>query len=428
MLYALLSGKPPFVGRSVTAVMDRVRFEAPRPLRLVAPQTPQELDEIIGQLLRKNPDERVATPQLLANLLQAMRHALALQEEAAAKSAAVAGINGGTTVVGDANPPLVQETAGVPKRPPQRRAGTVGDVPGGGVQLPTAVSPQDQAEPGLGETVEYTLEEEAAAADAAERKTHFTPVSERDWRSVMRTASEEAAEPRQRLGIILLAITLLAVVSLIVYSVLPLSADQVYDRIRETSRDSSRRDRCSQYIAEFLERFPDDARAAEIQELRADLQCQYLREELAAKVRTLTDLEQAYLDGMAGRTRANGRRPPSAFRTSSTACRPRCSPPRTGGCSIAPVTCSKKRSEPKRATARIPRPLPANRAAGRLVLLVPEFLFSRADFESRRQTRKSTSVDPVLVLLLVIVIDAQTRVRAGARVRWSCGREPAPYY
>ena len=58
VLYALLSGKPPFVGGSVTAVMDRVRFEAPRPLRLVAPQTPPELDDIIAQLLRKNPDER----------------------------------------------------------------------------------------------------------------------------------------------------------------------------------------------------------------------------------------------------------------------------------------------------------------------------------------------------------------------------------
>ena len=52
------------------------------------------------------------------------------------------------------------------------------------------------------------------------------------------------------------------------------------------------------YLAEFLERFPKDARAAEIEQLQAGLQCQSLRQELSVKVRTLTDLEQAYLDGM----------------------------------------------------------------------------------------------------------------------------------
>ncbi len=42
--------------------------------------------------------------------------------------------------------------------------------------------------------------------------------------------------------------------------------------------------------------------------------------------------------------------------------------------------------------------------------------------ESHRQTRKSQSVDPVLVL--VIVIDARTRLRAGARARWVAGASP----
>jgi len=299
VLYALLSGKPPFVGGSVTAVIDRVRSEAPRPLRLVAPQTPQELDDIIAQLLRKDPDERVATPQLLSNLLQAMRHALLLQEEAAARSAAILEAGEGTTVVGDMEELPDRETAGVPKGPPRRPGGTVGDDSCGGLQPPTAVSPPEAAEASLSETVEYTLQEQAESESAAQRKTHFTPVSERDWRSAMRTSGEEVAVPRQRLTIALLAVALLAVISLIVYLSLPLSAEQLYHRIRQTSSQPAERGRCSQYISEFLERFPEDARGAEIQALRADLQCQSLREELTQKVRTLTDLEQAYLDGMA---------------------------------------------------------------------------------------------------------------------------------
>ena len=298
VLYALLSGKPPFAGGSVTAVMDRVRSEAPAPLRLVAPQTPQELDDTIAQLLRKNPDERVATPQLLANLLQAMRHALVLQEKAA-KSSAVLEVDDGTTVVGDVEQPLDREASGTLTRAPSRPRGTVEDDSRGGPKLPAPTSPPEPAEAGLDETVEYTLEEQAEFESSAQRKTHYTPVSDRDWHSVMRTADDEAAGPRQRLTIALLAIALLAVASLIVYLSLPLSADQLHDRIRQTSSRPAQRDRCSQYIAEFLERFPQDARAAEIQTLRADLQCQSLREDLAEKVRTLTDLEQAYLDGMA---------------------------------------------------------------------------------------------------------------------------------
>jgi serine/threonine-protein kinase len=299
VLYALLSGKPPFVGGSVTAVIDRVRSEAPRPLRLVAPQTPQELDDIIAQLLRKDPDERVATPQLLANLLQAMRHALLLQEEAAARSAAAPDTGDGTTVVGDVEESPEPDTAGVTRRPPRRPEGTVGDEDRGRLQPPTAVSPPEPSEASLSETVEYTLEEQAECESAVQRKTHFTPVSERDWRGVIRTASEETAPPRQGLTVALLAAALLAVVSLIVYLSLPRSAEQLYQRIRQTSGQAAERDRCSQYISEFLERFPADARAAEVHDLRADLQCQSLREELAQKVRTLTDLEQAYLDGMA---------------------------------------------------------------------------------------------------------------------------------
>jgi hypothetical protein len=198
--------------------------------------------------------------------------------------------------VGDVEEPADPETAGVPK--PPHPGGTVGADSRGVPRLPSAVSPPEPAEASLSETVEYTLEEQAGAESPGQRKTHFTPVSERDWRGAMRTAGAEVAVPRQRLTIALLAVALLAVVSLIVYLTLPLSAEQLYHRIRQTSSQPAERGRCSEYVSEFLERFPEDARATEIETLRGDLQCQYLREDLAQKVRTLTDLEQAYLDGM----------------------------------------------------------------------------------------------------------------------------------
>jgi eukaryotic-like serine/threonine-protein kinase len=300
VLYALLTGKPPFTGATITAVMDRVRFEAPRPVRLAAPQTPLVLDDIISQLLRKNSDERIATPQLLANLLQAMTHALAVRDESAAKSAGPAEESGDTTVIGDIEQPLAPETAGVPHQPttPPRVPADSASNSSGSLALATAASENPPVASDLGETVEYTLEQAAAAEPETERKTHFTPVSEREWRSALGTESASASSRHERWHIGLLAAAVLAIAGTAVYLALPLSADKLYRRIQDSAAEPEQRDRCARYLAEFLERFPTDARAAEIEQLQADLRCQSLRQDLNGKVRTLTDLEQAYLDGM----------------------------------------------------------------------------------------------------------------------------------
>jgi serine/threonine-protein kinase len=299
VLYALLTGKPPFSGGTIIAVMDRVRFEAPRPVRQAAPQTPPVLDDIVSQLLRKNPDERIATPQLLANLLQAMTHALSVRDESA-KMAGGAGGSGETTVIGDIEQPLAPETARVPQRPAPPPGVTADYDPdrGDSLAIPTAVSASPPVVSDLGETVEYTLEQESAAEQGAERKTHFTPVSDREWRSALGTEADAASSQRERVSITLLAAALLAIIGAVVFFALPLSADKLYRRIQESAVQPDLRDHCSRYMAEFLRRFPQDARAAEIEQLQADLQCQNLRQELTDKVRTLTDLEQAYLDGM----------------------------------------------------------------------------------------------------------------------------------
>lgn len=305
VLYALLTGKPPFTGATLTAVMDRVRFEAPRPVRLAAPQTPQVLDDIIRQLLRKNPEERIATPQLLANLLQAMTHALSVQDASAANSGGRWESSGETTVVGDIGEPLALQTAGAPQQPPPSPPAS--PPPGvtakndphanGEITLPTAISAGPPRDSDTSETVEYHVEP-PAADKPPERKTHFTPVSEREWRSVIGTPADTAPTKRERFAIALLASALLAVVGTLVFLALPPSADKLHHRIQDSSAVPDEHDRCSRLIAEFLDRYPEDPRAAEIRQLRADLQCLSLRRELGNKVRTLTDLEQAYLEGM----------------------------------------------------------------------------------------------------------------------------------
>jgi serine/threonine protein kinase len=79
VMFALLAGKPPFAAATMMEVITALQNEpAPSVLQL-APDTPQELDRIILQLLEKDPHKRIPTALALANCLQAMEHALSLE-------------------------------------------------------------------------------------------------------------------------------------------------------------------------------------------------------------------------------------------------------------------------------------------------------------------------------------------------------------
>ncbi|MBT4012753.1 MAG: serine/threonine protein kinase [Planctomycetaceae bacterium] len=76
VMYALLSGKPPFSSPSIAQVIHRLRHDPPPSLLNANLDVPRELNHIIDQLLSKNPDDRVPTPLAVIHRLQAMQHAL----------------------------------------------------------------------------------------------------------------------------------------------------------------------------------------------------------------------------------------------------------------------------------------------------------------------------------------------------------------
>lgn len=78
VFFALLTGRPPFLGKTVLEVLERLRHEEPPLVRRFAPDVPEEFEQIIGELLRKNPVARVATPQILAKRLKSMDFALSI--------------------------------------------------------------------------------------------------------------------------------------------------------------------------------------------------------------------------------------------------------------------------------------------------------------------------------------------------------------
>lgn len=80
VLYSLLAGRPPFRARTLPEMLQLQRFAAPDPVRRYAPDTPEELEQIVLQLLEKDPEKRVPNALVLGRRLAAMARGLSLSD------------------------------------------------------------------------------------------------------------------------------------------------------------------------------------------------------------------------------------------------------------------------------------------------------------------------------------------------------------
>ncbi|HIA20661.1 MAG TPA: serine/threonine protein kinase, partial [Planctomycetaceae bacterium] len=76
VMYALVTGKPPFAATTLAQVLNDLRHATPFPLTRQVPQIPAEFDKTVIHLLQKEPEKRFATALALANHLRAMEHGL----------------------------------------------------------------------------------------------------------------------------------------------------------------------------------------------------------------------------------------------------------------------------------------------------------------------------------------------------------------
>jgi eukaryotic-like serine/threonine-protein kinase len=261
VLYALLSGKPPFTGKSVTQVLQKMQQFDPVPLCQIVPSLPVEFEEIVLQLLRRDPAERIATPLVLSKRLRSMLHGLAaatkIDDESPAEPDAPTRI-------------LPLGAAGSPENAAATIPGHAEEGPGakpirGGWQDETVVTGPRRPENA------YELQ---AATDGSEEiskgpSTHYTEV--RRGRSGSRESSEHATRQEwlseHAFSTAGLVLALAGLIGLGIYFTRPPNADRLYQKITAVTQDRAWGDFADARIAidDFLHYHPRDPRREEVE-------------------------------------------------------------------------------------------------------------------------------------------------------------------
>lgn len=95
VLYEMITGTRPFDAESLQGICNRVLSSTPNAVSQLQPSIPVAFDEIISSCLAKNPDQRMASGEALAQLLypHARRKMVVPQQSAPAKQPAAASVS-----------------------------------------------------------------------------------------------------------------------------------------------------------------------------------------------------------------------------------------------------------------------------------------------------------------------------------------------
>jgi len=311
VMHALLTGRPPFVGKTLLEVMQQLRNDRPVPVRRFCPDAPEELENIILQLLEKDPQKRIPTAIALANRLKAMEHALSLETRIG-----LPGDDDLRLIVDE--PPqknrlagptptdvafAQQATAELPVEDEYRLSG----------EMPTIVTGADgensSASASLTGLAVGSLHGASAgdrvAADTA-RAAHFTTVSEAELRrGALEPTDEGGIGQWVKIGLVL-AGALLALAGLVFYATRAPSADALYARVQKVAEEGDPQElvAADADITQFLTLYPDDPRAEQMRGYQDEIELYRLQRRFEVRARRtssselLSPVERAYLDAL----------------------------------------------------------------------------------------------------------------------------------
>ena len=300
VIYAMLTGRPPFHGGEATDIIRRQRTEAPPRVSTRVAGIPTELDALIERLLAKEPAKRPASALAVGRMLASIATEVGAMPPEPAVPASDPGITLGPADAIDLAAPTQDgarvETAA--SDPNVIAVNPASDSVRADVQtMPMPTMPQAPS-PGLPQRVTVSA---AAAGSPHPRVNRFTTLEE-----LHRTSREEAGA-RARQEFVLRSIAAASILALVVgaaYVLLrPPTADELHTRVRAIAdaANADLRD-ARPLIEQFLERHGDDSRAAAIRELDRTLDLDSL-EKRARRRRSdddeMSPLEREYRAAMA---------------------------------------------------------------------------------------------------------------------------------
>jgi serine/threonine-protein kinase len=305
VMYALLAGRPPFRAKSLPQMLQLQRYADPEPVRRYAPDAPVELERVVMQLLSKNPDDRFPNMKVLARHLEAMQRALS---RPAADDFALGG-NTQSGVGGEEVGETMLATVAPEAEDSASNDATLSATEMARKEIASAKlarQPKKNAEESeqVVPRSELPANGEITAAGSGARTARFTTVDE---------SQEEWDRPHvlSKLFVALQLLGLMAVLAAIAvggyYITRPVSADALFAKIEERANadDPSSLLRVDSEIKAFMDRFPDDARIAQVAAYHEELELAKLERSFELMLRrgkgaddALLPAEEQYLDAM----------------------------------------------------------------------------------------------------------------------------------
>ena len=280
VMYALITGKPPFAASTLAKVLSDLRNTEPIPLSRQVPQVPPEFDDIVMHLLQKEPEKRMATALVLANQLRAMEHAInrkaTLDQEPAPESSQTK-----LSTQADGQPPPVQadsDSDDTRSLRPTVEAPQFAPKP-----LPEAAVTVEASSP---ERQSLTRSEILTSDDTEQPEDQFTQVDPN------RPIVDDQVGDKESLLMTVAKISLSVIlIALLVaggwYMLKPANEGQLYQRIEAAAQndDPDALMKISAQIEAFLDRFPDSSHFAQVKEHQQDIELQRVHRSFEKKTR-----------------------------------------------------------------------------------------------------------------------------------------------
>ena len=279
VLFALLTGRPPFSNNSVEESLRNLTNVPAPSVTVKNPTVPKPIDELISKLMAKKPEERIPTALVLLNKIGDIENEL--RDDASARTSHGEGNSQNTEAPRPQGAPTIVEGLQNKNRIPE----TLGLVHG-----PTSEHKD-------GELKLAPLED----TKSRDTKDYFNQVTQSQRRQ---HSAPDGPRERRSIGLIPLVLALFGVIGLGIYgwslATATPTAEQLFAEIEQSSDTPNK---VVDEISLFLKNYPDDPRADSLTDLKsvglAIRDYQSLKNTLTVRARSprgLTDVEQTFLE------------------------------------------------------------------------------------------------------------------------------------